>query len=321
MDQLALIASAAFAFAIGYAAQRGSICAVRGVAELIETRRPRLMLSFLRCALWVTLVSLPLIWLAPSRAHLGEVYWPTLAIAGGAFLFGIGVALNGGCSFSTIIHLGAGDASYAATLAGLLAGFALEGALIGPATAAGSASPLATPSPAGAALFVALLAWGGWELRRRRGRTAPGGWAPEKAVAVMGLCGGVLYALHGSWMYTALLDRRGVGGPAAEPMILLLLGFILAGAALAARRARRWRAALAGRDAARRLLAGTLMGFGAALVPGGNDVLVMHAFPAASPHALPAYAALLAGVATTLIARRSLRRSPPVSNETRHAAQ
>lgn len=301
--------------------QRGSICAVRGVAELIEARRPRLLLSFLRCALWVTLISLPLIWLAPARAHLGQAYWPSLAVAGGAFLFGIGAALNGGCSFSTIIHLGAGDASYAATLAGLLAGFALEGVLLGRAAAAGWASPLATPSSAGVALFAALLAWGAWELWRQRGRDTPEGWAPEKAAVVMGLCGGVLYALHGSWMYTALLDRRGVGAPAAETMILLLLGFILAGAALAARRADRWRATLVWRDAASRLLAGTLMGFGAALVPGGNDVLVMHAFPAASPHAPPAYAALLVGAAAALIARRSLRRTPPVPNETRHASQ
>lgn len=321
MDQLALLASAAFAFAIGYAAQRGSICAVRGVAELIDTRRPRLLLSFVRCALWVALVSLPLIWLAPMRAHLADAHWPTLAIAGGAFLFGSGAALNGGCSFSTIIHLGAGELSYAATLVGLLAGFALNGALIGPTATAGSASPLSVPSPTGVALLFALLAWGAWALRRLRGRAAPHGWAPEKAVAVMGFCGGVLYALHGSWMYTALFDRRGVGGHAAEPLILLLLGCIVAGAALAARRTNRWRATLVWRDAARRLLAGIFMGFGAALVPGGNDVLVMHAFPAASPHALPAYLALLAGAAATLVVRRSVRRNPVVPNEASHAPQ
>lgn len=321
MDPLALLASAALAFAIGYAAQRGSICAVRGVAELIETRRPRLFLSFLRCAMWVTLISLPLIWLVPTRAHLADAYWLTLAIAGGAFLFGGGAALNGGCSFSTIIHLGAGDLSYAATLAGLLAGFALEGVLIGPMVAAGSTSPLATPSLAGAVLLLALLAWGAWELWRLRRRAAPGGWAPEKAAAVMGLCGGVLYALHGSWMYTVLFDRRGIGAHAAELTILLLLGCILAGAALAARRVDDWRPMLVWRDAASRLLAGTLMGFGAALVPGGNDVLVMHAFPAASPHALPAYLALLAGAAATLVARRLVRRIPPIPNEPPHASQ
>ena len=43
------------------------------------------------------------------------------------------------------------------------------------------------------------------------------------------------------------------------------------------------------------------MGLGAALVPGGNDVLLLNAIPGLSPHALPAYLAMLAGIGIALI--------------------
>ena len=43
------------------------------------------------------------------------------------------------------------------------------------------------------------------------------------------------------------------------------------------------------------------MGLGAAFVPGGNDVLLLNAIPGLSPHALPAYLAMLAGIGIALI--------------------
>jgi hypothetical protein len=43
------------------------------------------------------------------------------------------------------------------------------------------------------------------------------------------------------------------------------------------------------------------MGLGAALVPGGNDVLLLNAIPGLSPHALPAYLTILAGIAIALM--------------------
>jgi hypothetical protein len=54
------------------------------------------------------------------------------------------------------------------------------------------------------------------------------------------------------------------------------------------------------------MFGGVLMGVGVALTPGGNDVLVLHTIPSGSPHALPAYAALLVGTAAGLLAIRML---------------
>lgn len=50
------------------------------------------------------------------------------------------------------------------------------------------------------------------------------------------------------------------------------------------------------------------MGLGGALIPGSNDELILRAIPALSPHALPAYIALLAGVACALWLLRLLHR-------------
>jgi hypothetical protein len=47
------------------------------------------------------------------------------------------------------------------------------------------------------------------------------------------------------------------------------------------------------------------MGFGAAMTPGGNFVLLLHGIPMLSPHALPALAAIAVGIAVTVwVARR-----------------
>jgi len=48
------------------------------------------------------------------------------------------------------------------------------------------------------------------------------------------------------------------------------------------------------------------MGVGVTLTPGDNDVLILHSIPGGSPHALPAYAALLVGTAAGLIVVRGL---------------
>ena len=52
------------------------------------------------------------------------------------------------------------------------------------------------------------------------------------------------------------------------------------------------------------LSGGTLMGFGTALAPGGNDVLILYGIPTVSPYAVPTYTALAVGVAAGLVMMR-----------------
>jgi hypothetical protein len=58
------------------------------------------------------------------------------------------------------------------------------------------------------------------------------------------------------------------------------------------------------RAALRHLSAGAMMGAGAILIPGGNDGLILFGLPALSPHALPAWLAIVAGIFVTLAVMR-----------------
>jgi hypothetical protein len=129
------------------------------------------------------------------------------------------------------------------------------------------------------------------------------------AALLLGVSNAVLYALHGTWAYTSTLTRgvqqaMGDSVPPA-PIAWLLFLFVVAGMAASAWQRRsfrlRWRPRLGWVSY---LVGGAFMGFGAALVPGGNDVLILHAIPALSPHALPAYLAMLLGIAAALIVMR-----------------
>jgi hypothetical protein len=51
---------------------------------------------------------------------------------------------------------------------------------------------------------------------------------------------------------------------------------------------------------------GALMGLGTAMLPGGNDALILYGIPTLSPHALPAFAALLIGVGFGLLAMKHI---------------
>ena len=50
---------------------------------------------------------------------------------------------------------------------------------------------------------------------------------------------------------------------------------------------------------------------GAAMIPGGNDVLILHGIPSLSPHAVPAFLAMLAGIAGSLMGMRALGQGIP----------
>ena len=52
------------------------------------------------------------------------------------------------------------------------------------------------------------------------------------------------------------------------------------------------------------------MGAGAGMIPGGNDVLLLSAIPLLSPHAIPAYLGVVAGIAVTLATMRASGRAP-----------
>lgn len=326
-DLALFVLSIGFAGLVGYAAAHGGICAVRAVEDLLDGRGGALFLAFLKCSVWVAATTVPLAWAAVPGGHFAVGYplaWP---VAAGGFLFGVGAALNGGCAFSTVSHLGAGDLNQVFALFGLGLGFALHVVWTGPLVppAAPGPGPLGPPEPWSLALLAAAWVWAAREGLRLLRRPAPVA-RTDRTMAAVALAGGALYLLHGPWMYTAALAQAAASiarsRPAPSALPLLLFAGTLAGAVLAARARGRFRPRRPRPGPAlRAFFGGTLMGVGAALVPGGNDALVLHALPALLPHAVLAYAALVAGAACALLLLRALRGWGAFSTDHRQAGR
>lgn len=310
--------SLALAALLGFAAHRSSLCTVKAVEEILTTRRALMLWSFAKTSLWTMAVTALLLWLLPeTRAHFAGWNASLHGLAGGV-IFGMGAVINGGCAFSTLTRLGDGRLAMLLTLAGFGLGAAVHNMLLAqlqvPAASPGDAL-LAQAALWPLVLCAALLSWGAWEVWRLW-RTRPVGLGPlalilaeryrlSTAALLMGLSNALLYAFHGNWAYTSTIDRgvRQVLGAevSPDPMPWLLFLALVAGMVCSAWQRRRfrlqWRPELSW---IAYLLGGTFMGFGSALVPGGNDVLLLHGIPSLSPHALPAYVAMLFGITATL---------------------
>lgn len=279
----------------GYATQRAGICAVAATEALVRRGRPERILAFLFCAA----VGLTLLALAAVNgsnvftAHAGSAA-PALPALGGA-VFGAGAWLNRACAFGTVAELGSGRLARLATLAGFLVGSAA-------AFRAGLAAPPQDyPSPLAGwpPLTILIVAVGLTAVltvemvrlssRRRRG------WPPAGAMALIGAANALLLLLAVRWPYTSLLMDLGrmAGGDLARraAMAALFVAGAVAGAVagrdfrVAPGRASLWLRSAAG---------GMLMALGAALVPGGNDTMLLVGLPLLLPNLIAAYAAMAA---------------------------
>jgi uncharacterized membrane protein YedE/YeeE len=305
IESLLFLVSLGLAALLGFAAHRASICTVKAVEEVLTTRRGFMLVSFAKTVLWVMAVTALLAWALPgSRANLAG--WPiSLTGLAGGLVFGVGAVLNKGCAFSTLTRLGGGQLSMLVSLAGFVLGVLGHG-LLSPSDSAPTAlvsDALIAEAGLGPRLVAAaLVLWGLWEAwrlwcsrpagQRLRALALAEHYRLSTAALLLGVSNGLLYALHGTWAYTSTLTRgveQATGdGDGPAPIAWLRL---------------RWRPRPGWLSY---LVGGTLMGFGAALVPGGNDVLILHAIPTLSPHALPAYLAMLAGIAVALVVMRRM---------------
>jgi hypothetical protein len=316
------------ALLIGFAAHRASLCSVRAVAEIAGAGTAHMLWSLCQAVLWMALLSGTLVLvfgLAPQPAAVRTpLGW---AVAGG-WLFGVGAAVNGGCSLSTLHRLADGELGMLATLAGFALGVSAWPGMQG---VFGSAGLSNLPSPwlrwpaLAPWLLVLLLAWGAhraWHLqglaRRsagvplRRRLLAPA-YHLSAAAALMGLAGGLLYASQGAWSYThwlrqAVLHLRGDAGVPTAWHGVLVLGLLVGMAASARQRGTMaWHGPRSAAGWLRHLSGGALMGAGAAMVPGGSDTLLLSALPALTAAAALAFGAMLAGIASVMLGMRALR--------------
>jgi len=319
---VALIFACVLAGVLGFAAHRASVCTVRAVAEVMTSRTGHMLTSIGKAMLWVIAVVAPLILLMPS-AGAGLSGWPlTVVSVFGGFVFGVGAAINGACGYSTMARLVDGEGGMAVTVAAFAIGILCFATLVGGHWVE---RPVPTPTLAGSLSRWGLLMtlrvtlWCIYEgVRLWRARQAGIGvydlaFAPQyrlsSAAMIIGLAGAAIFLTYGSPSYTTTLQQvieglRGTAPPPATERWILLLA-VMAGMLFSTLQRGSFRLDWRPRRIwLRNLCGGVLMGLGVALTPGGNDALVLYGIPSLSPHALPAFFALLVGTTLGLLMMR-----------------
>ena len=323
-----LCVTAVLAGVIGFAAHRAGLCTVRAVEEVLSTRRGYMLMSFCKTALWVIGATLLGAWALPVDFVAVRGWELSVAAIAGGLVFGVGATINGGCAISTLTRLGSGNLGMIASLASFLVGVAGHAAAAAAGRMPNPAEAIAAPTIVGpwrTPVAIILALWMAWEVFRMARAAGLGGWrnrllAPHyrlsTAALLMGLSNAVLYALIGVWPYTRLFGdvarHAATGAPRPALVLWLVFAAVIIGIALSAWQGRRflwqwrpqWRWAAYG-------MGGLLMGFGAAMIPGGNDVLLLHDIPSLSPHAVPAFVAILVGIALSLTVMRALGTTIP----------
>ena len=317
-----VLLSLAMGAILGFSAHRAGLCTVKAVAEVLTSRRGRFLWSFAKSAAWV-MATTALV--GALGAGIDYTHWPfTAASVAGGVLFGVGAGINGGCTFSTLSRTMDGNLAVLGAVAcwplGMLAALLLPLPPIYPVRGAHSALPFW--------LLLPLGLWLLWEglaivrrLRRagtlRRALGAPV-YTLSAAAALVGLSNAVLLEASGPWSFTGAI-LCGIGADKLARCDRPALPCLIVLAALAGMAASAWqRGSFAMRrprlrPTLRHATGGFLMGAGATLIPGGNDGLILFGIPSLSPHAVPAYLALLLGILATLMTMRALGRTiPPV---------
>jgi uncharacterized membrane protein YedE/YeeE len=318
MEMLAI--SLLFAFILGFSAHRTGVCTVAAVSELITSKSARIFLSFLKVILWVLVINGIATALMPelARPYLSQPL--SLPILAGGFIFGVGAAINGACSFATISKIAQGKLHVALTLPAFILGIMSYTWFLGDKPPAVEEEPLLRSSEGFSIALIVLTIWALREViviiwsilkngnywsavRAKRYRLSTG-------AAVVGVCSGFLFLIHGRWAYSSQLIDYATDNHSAQSVsgmigISLFLA-LLTGAIASAISSRQFEFSFAKSDWHKNLIGGFLMGFGAIMIPGGNAKLILQDIPQLSAHAIPAYLAMVLGIALTLMMLRRL---------------
>ncbi|MHC2791171.1 putative membrane protein YedE/YeeE [Mesorhizobium jarvisii] len=306
-----LLSSLLMGLILGVSAHRAGLCTVKAVAEVMTSRRGWFLWSFLKAALWVTgLVGL----YGVMGGGIALRQWPLdwIAVLGG-LIFGLGAGANGACVFSTLARLAEGHGVMLLTLAGWAIGIAAVHLILPDLP---RQSNLANPLPAW--MLLILGPWMIWEgarilqrlMREGWGQIGAAHWPLSLSVALVAVANFGLLSLDGAWSFTSTLICSVKAAPLVSCANDARLWLISSAAILGMTGSAFWRGSFRLRRvragaALRHSLSGLAMGAGAALIPGGNDGLILFGLPALSPHALPALASIVTGTALSMVAMRA----------------
>ncbi|MDE1467434.1 YeeE/YedE thiosulfate transporter family protein [Aurantiacibacter sp. D1-12] len=303
-DTLLALCALALAFVMGFAIRKGSICLVDAVAQWTVKRNSGRIRAFNIAAAASGCVILPLAWAFPSAITLAPSLPVTLLTLVCGIAFGLGARINGGCAFGTIYRLGSGQVSFAATLVGSVAGYVLASSRI--ALPSEGAVTFGQPNLIGIFALIVCISIAAPALQRRHlqnlrslfrrnARTL----RPFTAMLVIGVLGGLLYALAGSWTLIAVLQSEGrVAAGQSNLMIdakaIAGASALVLGAVSASLFSRRFSVKIgSGIDWARHLTGGVIMGAAATGIPGGNGTILVFGMPSGAMNMWASYAAMV----------------------------
>lgn len=306
MEAAALLLAIVAVGVMGFAIQRGATCTVAAMEEIVTLRRFGRLLALVEASLWVG-GGLVLLNAAGLLSAMPAGYAAGITTIGGGVLLGLGAFVNRACVFGAIARLGSGEWAYLATPLGFYFGSLAALGVMQPVRLAGDSRVLAAPAwvvVLVAALLGSRLAT--HAIAIRRGRIADHVWSPHVATSVIGITFLAALLAAGSWTYTELLAELARGMSASLAPRLLMLFALLTGAVFGGWTAGkiRLRAPTAAR-VARCLAGGAMMGAGSALIPGGNDGLILVGMPLLWPYAWLAFATMC--IAVGLMLRIAMR--------------
>jgi toxin CptA len=304
---------------MGFAIQRGATCTVAAMDEVVDKRRFQRLLSMGEASFWVVSGLL----IANALGLLGTMpagYAITLETVAGGVLLGVGAFVNRACVFGAIARVGSGEWAYVATPIGFYAGCLSLPYLY----AAPAAQRLAYGSPVlQASLWVAVVAGGVIVVRllaalrpaeheaekslatRMREGIAKHIWSPHAATTVIGISFFFMLLLVGAWSYTDVLAELARGMSRNLVARSALLVAMLAGAVVGGFTAGRFmHTPITFGQLLRCFAGGALMAWGSALIPGGNDGLILVGIPLLWPYAWLAFLAMCVSIALAKLLER-----------------
>ncbi|WP_208456933.1 YeeE/YedE thiosulfate transporter family protein [Lysobacter solisilvae (ex Woo and Kim 2020)] len=297
---------------MGFANQRGPICTVGAIREIVTENRYVRFSALLEASLWVG-GGLVLLNGAGLLPQMPQGYVASAATIIGGALLGLGAFINGTCAVGTIARIGARHWAYLWTLVGFFLGsLAMAWLALPRRSDDGSILLVASAwliAACGVLLTVRLLTHGRglWRTRITPLRYV---WSPHVATTILGLCFLIAFVTVGAWSYTDTLGGLARGMTSRLVPSLLLFLALFTGALIGG-----WTTDASGANlpkgapARNCLLGGGLMGAGAALVPGGNDGLILIGMPLLWPYAWTAFASMCVTIyMATLFAHAKLRR-------------
>ncbi|MBZ9793784.1 YeeE/YedE family protein [Rhizobium sp. 3T7] len=280
----------ALSFILGFAMNHGSICTFIATTELVLKRRPARFLALAECAIWAAIAYVVL----EKLPTMHDGWAPLAHMIGAAVLFGVGVYVNGACIFGSVGHFGNGELEFGFTFLGILAILSLDTLF----SLRGDPMPFSgTPPLALETLLFALAAF----LVLRLGlslKSETNYLRLTVAMTTIGVTSAALSAFASSFSITT-----SIGSLLSIPVTSSLIFVCMTMGSFISARSRRHRFSLSWptwRSLLRKTVGGLLMGFGALLIPGGNDTLLLVGLPMGAWQAFTAYVMMVATLAVLI---------------------